>query len=34
VFFVEPVWLKLLLTAMGVGLAIWMYRMPSRDRPR
>jgi uncharacterized protein len=34
VFFVRPVWLKLLLAALGVALAIWMYRMPSRDRPR
>ncbi|MDZ7653177.1 MAG: YbaN family protein [Burkholderiaceae bacterium] len=34
VFFVDPLWLKLLLAAMGLGLAIWMYRMPSRDRLR
>jgi hypothetical protein len=34
VFFVNPLWLKLVLAAMGLGLAIWMYRMPSRDRPR
>jgi uncharacterized membrane protein YbaN (DUF454 family) len=34
VFFVEPPWLKLALAAMGVGLAVWLYRMPSRDRPR
>jgi uncharacterized protein len=34
VFFVPVMWVKLLLGAMGVGLAIWMYRMPSRDRPR
>jgi uncharacterized protein len=34
VFFVPIMWVKLLLGAMGVGLAIWMYRMPSRDRPR
>ena len=33
VFFVQPGWLKLALAAMGLGLAIWMYRMPSRDRP-
>lgn len=33
VFFVEPLWLKGLLAVMGVGLAIWLYRMPSRDRP-
>jgi uncharacterized membrane protein YbaN (DUF454 family) len=32
-FFVQPLWLKGLLAAMGVGLAVWMYRMPSRDRP-
>lgn len=34
VFFVRPLWLKLLLVAMGLALAVWMYRMPSRDRPR
>ncbi len=34
VFFVRPVWLKALLAVMGVGLAIWLYRIPSRDRPR
>ncbi len=34
VFFVEPVWLKLALTAFGLSLAVWMYRLPSRDRPR
>ncbi len=34
VFFVKPVWLKVALAAMGVGLAVWLYRMPSRDRPR
>lgn len=31
VFFVEPRWLKALLAAFGVGLAIWMYRIPSRE---
>jgi len=31
VFFVEPRWLKALLVAFGVALAIWMYRIPSRD---
>ncbi len=34
VFFVPVLWVKLLLAAMGVGLALWMYRLPSRDRPR
>lgn len=33
VFFVQPLWLQALLALMGVGLAVWMYRMPSRDRP-
>ena len=32
VFFVEPLWLEVLLAAFGVGLAVWMYRLPSRDR--
>lgn len=33
VFFVRPTWLKIVLALFGVGLAIWMYRIPSRDRP-
>jgi hypothetical protein len=33
VFFVRPPWLKGLLALMGIGLAVWMYRLPSRDRP-
>jgi len=33
-FFVEPAWLRLLLAALGLGLAVWMYRLPSRDRTR
>lgn len=33
VFFVRPAWLKGLLALMGIGLALWMYRLPSRDRP-
>ena len=31
VFFVEPRWLQGLLAAIGIGLAIWLYRIPSRD---
>jgi uncharacterized membrane protein YbaN (DUF454 family) len=34
VFFVKPLWLKGVLALMGVALAVWLYRMPSRDRPR
>ena len=30
VFFVDPPWLKAALAAFGVGLAAWMYRLPSR----
>lgn len=33
VFFVRPLWLQLVIAALGVALGIWMYRMPSRDRP-
>jgi uncharacterized membrane protein YbaN (DUF454 family) len=33
-FFVRPLWLKVALGGFGVGLAVWMYRIPSRDRPR
>jgi hypothetical protein len=31
VFFVEPRWLQGLLAAFGVALAVWMYRIPSRE---
>ena len=34
VFFVKPWWLKLSLAAFGIGLALWLYRIPSRDRPQ
>ena len=30
VFFVRPAWLQAALAAFGVGLAAWMYRLPSR----
>lgn len=33
VFFVRPPWLKGLLALMGISLALWMYRLPSRDHP-
>lgn len=29
VFFVQPPLLKLLLAAMGLGVAVWLYRIPS-----
>ncbi len=32
VFFVRPLWLQAALAAFGLGLAAWMYRLPSRDR--
>jgi len=32
-FFVRPLWLKVVLALFGVALALWMYRIPSRDRP-
>lgn len=31
VFFVQGPWLRLGLAAMGVALAVWMYRIPSRE---
>jgi uncharacterized protein len=34
VFFVKPLWLKVMLVVMGMALAFWLYRVPSRDRPR
>ena len=34
VFFVRPLALQLALAALGVVLAAWLYRIPSRDRPR
>ncbi|MGH6623741.1 MAG: YbaN family protein [Burkholderiaceae bacterium] len=33
IFFVNPLWLKAVLGLFGVGLAVWMARIPSRDRP-
>jgi hypothetical protein len=33
VFFVKNPWVQGALAAMGVALAIWLYRVPSRDRP-
>ena len=33
VFFVRPLWLRIALALCGVALAVWMYRIPSRDRP-
>ncbi len=32
VFFVHPAWLQAALAVFGVGLAVWLYRIPSRDR--
>jgi len=34
IFFVEPWWLKAALATLGIGLAVWLYRIPSRDRPQ
>ncbi|OGA17783.1 MAG: hypothetical protein A3I63_09960 [Betaproteobacteria bacterium RIFCSPLOWO2_02_FULL_66_14] len=33
VFFVRPAWLQGALALLGVLLAAWLYRVPSRDRP-
>lgn len=30
---VKPPWLKALLAVFAIGLATWMYRIPSRDHP-
>jgi uncharacterized membrane protein YbaN (DUF454 family) len=32
VFFVRPAWLQAALALFGLGLAVWLYRIPSRDR--
>lgn len=32
-FFIRDGWLQLALTAFGLTMAIWLYRIPSRDRP-
>ncbi len=32
VLVVKPLWLKALLAVIALGLATWMYRIPSRDR--
>ena len=33
VFFVRPGWLKAVLALVALGLATWLYRIPSRPRP-
>lgn len=33
-FVVRPAWLQVALALFALGLAAWMYRIPSRDRPR
>lgn len=33
IFFVRPLWLQIALALFGLGLAIYLYRIPSRDRP-
>jgi uncharacterized membrane protein YbaN (DUF454 family) len=33
-FVVEPLWLQAALGLFALGLATWMYRIPSRDRPQ
>lgn len=33
VFFVANPWLKAVLAALGVTVAVWLWRIPSRDRP-
>jgi uncharacterized membrane protein YbaN (DUF454 family) len=34
VLFVRPLWLQLTLGALALALAVWLWRIPSRDRPR
>ena len=33
VLFVRPLWLQLAVAAFGVGMLVYMWRIPSRDRP-
>ncbi len=33
VFFVRPLWAQLVVAGFGLALAVWMYRIPSRDAP-
>ncbi len=30
VFFIKPLWLRIALALFGLGLALWLYRIPSR----
>ena len=32
VFFVRPAWLQAVLAVAGLLLAVWLYRIPSRDK--
>lgn len=34
VFFVQATWGRALLVATGIAVAVWLYRIPSRDAPR
>jgi uncharacterized membrane protein YbaN (DUF454 family) len=34
VLFVRPAWLQAVMAAVGLAVAIYLYRIPSRDRPR
>jgi uncharacterized membrane protein YbaN (DUF454 family) len=33
VFVVQALWLKLLIAAIGIAVSVWLYRLPSRDKP-
>ena len=33
IFFIKNDWLQLALAVYGVAMVIWLYRVPSRDRP-
>ena len=33
IFFIQNGWLQLALAVYGVAMVIWLYRIPSRDRP-
>ena len=34
VFFLEETWMRVALAAVGIAVGVWLWRVPSRDRPR
>lgn len=31
--FIRPAWLQVVVATLGIAISVWLYRVPSRDRP-